>query len=188
MLLQWNDTWDLDAEACPCDVHFIDWIERKGLSDQKIFHMGTGAHHIVGFILAQSNKNHIIHAITAAPGEYKRGMELLIDVPSIGWHYKPMFGDIYQTDARQYSSLDVITLFHLCENTNQVRNSIFSLSYEETVRRFLFFLNPGGYLLGYKNSFRFDEANVIFSDLEREGLIKHEEDHLSLRVWSKSCG
>ena len=48
----WNETWSLDEAQCPCDVHFVEYLEGKKAKDAAIFHFGTGNHHIVGLKLA----------------------------------------------------------------------------------------------------------------------------------------
>ena len=33
-LLFWDDSWDLREKECPCDVHFIEWLDRVERWDQ----------------------------------------------------------------------------------------------------------------------------------------------------------
>ena len=52
-LAYWNSTWSLDEAQCPCDVHFVQYLEEKKVSNAAIFHFGTGNHHIVGLKSAE---------------------------------------------------------------------------------------------------------------------------------------
>ena len=31
-LLFWDDSWDLREKECPCDVHFIEWLDREKIT------------------------------------------------------------------------------------------------------------------------------------------------------------
>jgi len=185
MLLNWDDNWDLDVEKCPCDQHFLDWLEYKNLSEKVIFHMGTGLHHLIGKTLSKSDKNFLIFAITAAPTEYKEYMQTIMDDPKVGWRYKAIFGDIYQLDKRQYNKLDIVNLFHLCEFTNEVRTQGFGHTDKDIIKMFLDSLTKKGYILTYVNSFGFNKTNDLFNELENENLIQHVEDYKTLRIWTK---
>jgi len=112
-LAYWNATWSLDEAECPCDVHFVQYLEEKKASNAAIFHFGTGNHHIVGLKAAAANN--AVLGITASPQEYDDYVKLLIDNPRLGHTYKAYFGDIYQLDARLLPELDYVTLFHVGE-------------------------------------------------------------------------
>src|SRR5882672_12245513 len=84
----WNETWSLDEAQCPCDIHFIDYLQEKGASDAAIFHFGTGNHHIVGLKLAANGSNCAVLGITASPQEYDDYVDLLIKNPRLGHTYK----------------------------------------------------------------------------------------------------
>ena len=38
----WNQTWSLDETQCPCDLHFVEYLEERKAKDAAIFHFGTG--------------------------------------------------------------------------------------------------------------------------------------------------
>src|SRR4051812_14276132 len=65
----WDEAWGLNADICPCDLHFIDWIDRQKLTDAVIFHFGTGAHHVVGIENARPDRRNAVLGITASSGE-----------------------------------------------------------------------------------------------------------------------
>ena len=50
----WNETWSLDEAQCPCDLHFVEYLQEKEAKDAAIFHFGTGNHHIVGLRLRRT--------------------------------------------------------------------------------------------------------------------------------------
>ena len=41
----WDVYWGLRVEQCPCDVHFVEWLEELGLTGKRVYHFGTGGHH-----------------------------------------------------------------------------------------------------------------------------------------------
>ncbi|HEY7549732.1 MAG TPA: hypothetical protein VH913_09470, partial [Hyphomicrobiaceae bacterium] len=63
-----NGTWSLDEAQCPCDVHFLEYLNEKRVRNAAIFHFGTGNHHIVGLKAAEDNN--AVLSITASPHEY----------------------------------------------------------------------------------------------------------------------
>ena len=111
----WNETWSLDEAQCPCDLHFVEYLEEKKAKNAAIFHFGTGNHHIVGLRLAENGSNCAVLGITASPQEYDDYVELLIKNPRLGHTYKAYFGDIYQLDGRLLPQFDYVSLFHVGE-------------------------------------------------------------------------
>ena len=102
-------TWSLDEAQCPCDLHFLQYLEEKKARNTTIFHFGTGNHHIVGLKAAEDGVNNAVLGITASPQEYDDYVELLIKNPRLGHTYKAYFGDIYQLDARLLPQFDYVT-------------------------------------------------------------------------------
>ena len=49
----WDVNWFLDEKQCPCDVHFVEWLEEQGQTGKRIYHFGTGGHHYVGIRCAE---------------------------------------------------------------------------------------------------------------------------------------
>src|SRR5205807_4079460 len=96
----WNSKWDLNETQCPCDVHFNDWIDARGLTCKSIYHFGTGMHHIVGIRQAANRASNAVFAITASPDEYEAYVKLATEQPQIAKSYLVYFGDIYLTNPR----------------------------------------------------------------------------------------
>lgn len=154
----WNSTWTLDEKQCPCDIHFLDYLEEKAISGRNIFHMGTGNHHIVGLKTASNGSNNQVLAITASREEYTAYIDLLIDNPRLGFSYKAYFGDLYQTDARLLPKLDYATLFHAGEYRTTENDSYGALDDEQVAMVLADALNPSGEILFYTGSFAYDVA------------------------------
>src|SRR5207247_2722015 len=101
----WTDKWDLHVNVCPCDVHFNDWVEAKGLAGKTIYHFGTGTHHVVG--LRQAELGNSVFAITASKEEYETYVALVTENARVAKAYLAYFGDIYLTNARLLPDLAV---------------------------------------------------------------------------------
>lgn len=157
MLLNWGDAWELDESVCPADMHLIEWIKRNDIKNASIFHMGTGAHHRVGITMALNGSENLVMGITACPEEYKRFLDHMLENPFIGRCYKPFFGDIYQLDARQLPELDIASIFHLGEFSNEIRHGINGITDAEVIDTVLSRLRHDGRVLFYKNSFGFNK-------------------------------
>ena len=154
----WNSTWHLDEKQCPCDIHFIEYLEAKKITHRDIFHMGTGSHHIVGLKTASDGRDNQVLGITASKDEYAAYIDLLIDNPRLGFSYKAYFGDLYQIDARLLPRLDFATLFHAGEYRTAENDSYGALTDEQVGLAFADALKPGGEILFYTGSFAYDVA------------------------------
>ncbi len=154
----WNSTWHLDEKQCPCDVHFLDYLDETKATGRNIFHMGTGSHHVVGLKVASNGSNNQVLGITASKEEYAAYIDLLIDNPKLGFSYKAYFGDLYQTDARLLPSLDYATLFHAGEYRTAENDSYGALTDEQVALVLASKLNQGGKILFYTGSFAYDVA------------------------------
>ena len=183
MLFGWGYMWEMDQDACPADVFLVDWIQSQGFANKRIYHMGTGAHHHVGRQL--SDMGHCIQAITAAPDEFKVWMDLVIDHPEIGDHYKPIFGDIYQTDPRQFGRFDIVSLFHLGEFSNEIRGHGPGLSDHELIEMFYNLLDKGGYMLFYEGSYGFAKIVDMIERLHADRFLERQPNYHSLRIYTK---
>ena len=186
MLLNWDDAWGLDKDRCPCDFHFLEWIEQQNVRNKTLFHMGTGAHHLVGKTLSTNDSNNLVIGLTACPTEYDHYMQMAIDDPRISGLYKPVFTDIYQLDTRQLPNIDIATLFHLCEFTNEIRTVGPGIGDRAVIQLMIEKMPNGGHLLFYTSSFGFERLEPIIDDIESQGLIVRQEDYESLRVYARS--
>jgi len=181
-----TETWHLNVDCCPCDVHFNDFVDVMGIRNAAIFHFGTGAHHVVGIAAAEGGRNNSVLAITASIGEHDSYVRLIVEHPEIGRAYKVYFGDIYQLEGRLLPDLDLVTLFHLCEFRTKVQDSYGALTDLELAQVLTDKLIPGGRLLFYTGSFAFDAARSVIARLERKRPIVREPDFKTLRVYRKA--
>jgi hypothetical protein len=160
MLNYWNATWSLDEKQCPCDIHFLDYLEERKITGKDIFHMGTGNHHIVGLKTASNGSNNHVYGITASPQEYEDYVKLLIANPKLGFTYKAYFGDIYQIDRRLMPDVDLATLFHLGEYRTEENDKYGALTDLEMSLVLADRLRPGGEIHFYTGSFAYDRAEA----------------------------
>jgi hypothetical protein len=184
----WDATWSLDEAQCPCDLHFLDYLEKRKVRDAAIFHFGTGNHHIVGLKTAASGANNAVLGITASPQEYDAYVELLIKNPRLGHTYKAYFGDIYQLDARLLLQFDYVTLFHLGEYRTPDNDSYGALTDLEMTLVLADKVKPGGEILFYTGSFAYDKAEGVARHLVETRPFAPAPDYKSLKIYSKRTG
>jgi hypothetical protein len=181
----WNQTWSLDEAQCPCDLHFVQYLQEKQAKDATIFHFGTGNHHIVGLETAKANN--AVLGITASPQEYDDYVELLIKNPRLGHTYKAYFGDIYQLDARLLPAFDYAALFHVGEFRTPDNDSYGALTDLEMTLLMADKLNPGGEVLFYTGSFAFDKAEAIGLELTKLRPFVPAPDYKTLKIFKKQA-
>ncbi len=181
----YDDVWDLDLAVCPCDQHLLDWIEAVDLRGARIFHFGTGNHHLVGRRAAEDGRGNLVLGITAAPREHESYVKLVVERPEVGRIYKVLFGDIYQLEPRLLPELDVVTLFHLGEFWSERNAAYGAMTDQELAELLLEKLTPGGWLLLYTGSFAHDKAAAIADRLEAAGRLHPAGTSATLRVCRK---
>lgn len=183
----WDDKWDLDVEICPCDVHFNDWIEAQGLTGKTIYHFGTGTHHIVGIRQAENGSGNKVFAITASKGEYDTYIDLVTEKARVAKSYIAYFGDIYLTEGKLLPDFDVVTMFHLCEFTqyNTGTEEYGGLTDLPLLDVMTGKLRPDGYMLFYKGSFAFEEAEKVIADWAKASPVECVGDYKTLLVYRK---
>jgi hypothetical protein len=179
----WDSTWSLDEAQCPCDVHFVEYLEEKQARGAAIFHFGTGNHHIVGLRAAAAGN--AVLGITAAPQEYDDYVELLIRNPRLGHTYKAYFGDIYQLDARLLPEFDYVTLFHLGEFRTPENDSYGALTDLDMTLLLAGRVKPGGEILFYSGSFAYDKAQAVAQELVKVRPFAPAPGYKSLQVYRK---
>jgi len=184
----WNTTWSLDEAQCPCDVHFIDYLEQTSARGAAIFHFGTGNHHIVGLRMAENGSGHAVLGITASPHEYQAYIDLLIKNPRLGHTYKAYFGDIYQLDGRLLPAFDYVSLFHVGEYRTADNDSYGALSDLEMALVLADKLKPGGEMLFYTGSFAYDQAELVASELIKQRALQPAGNFKSLRILRQRAG
>jgi hypothetical protein len=181
----WNETWSLDEAQCPCDLHFVEYLESKAAKNATIFHFGTGNHHIVGLRMAENGSNNAVLGITASPQEYDDYVELLIKKPRLGHAYKAYFGDIYQLDARLLPEFDYVSLFHVGEFRTPENDAYGALTDLEMVFLLADRTKPGGEILFYTGSFAYDKAEAAAKELMQTRPFDSAADFKSLKVYRK---
>jgi hypothetical protein len=181
----WNVDWYLDPETCPCDVHLLEYLGAEGIKGARIFHFGTGGHHVVGIRCAEDGSNNAVLGITASPPEYQAYVKLISERPEVGRSYKAFFGDIYQLDARLLPELDVLSLFHVGEFRTEKNDAYGALTDLEMVSLLVDKLRPGGLVLFYEKSYAFDVAERVATALTKAGRIEPHGSFKTLRIFRK---
>ena len=185
MLHFWDQSWDLRLAECPCDMHFLEWLEEHKIKDQSIFHFGTGSHHIVGLKTAEDGSNNAVLGITASPAEYDAYVKMLIEKPRLGHTYKAYFGDIYQLDPRLLPTFDIVTLFHTGEFRSEKNDSYGALTDLEMTKILADRMKPGGQMLFYSGSYAFDVSQRVFEELVNTGVLADAGTFKTLRIFTK---
>ena len=185
MLHYWDQSWDLRVAECPCDIHFLEWLEEKDKRGKSIFHFGTGSHHIVGLKTAEDGSDNAVLGITASPSEYDAYVKMLIEKPKLGFTYKAYFGDIYQVDARLLPDLDYATLFHVGEYRTAENDAYGALTDNEMVAVVASKLKKGGEIHFYSGSFAYDKAEAAGKALVEKGILKPAGEFKTLRILRK---
>jgi hypothetical protein len=182
----WEATWGLDVKQCPCDVHFLEFLQARDIKGASIFHFGTGSHHIVGLKTAEDGSGNAVLGITASTGEYDAYVKLAIDKPAVTHSYKAFFGDIYLLEPRLLPEFDVVTLFHLCEFRTEKNDAYGALTDLELAEMLVDKMRPGGWMLFYKGSMSFDKARPVIDKLVTRRPLKRVEDFETLEIYRKA--
>ena len=186
----WDDSWDLREKDCPCDVHFIEWLDENRITDATIYHFGTGGHHHVGVECAATHRRNNVLGITAAPQEYQKYVELAIARPEVLRHYNAIFGDIYLLNGKLLPTFDVVTLFHLCEFRGEKTESYGGLTDLQVTNLLTDKTRPGGHILFFTTSFAFDwegpmSAKRVIAQWEKARPVERMGTYKSLLVYRK---
>jgi hypothetical protein len=186
----WDDSWDLREKNCPCDVHFVEWLDREKIADSAIYHFGTGNHHHVGIECAKESRRNAVLAITAAPQEYEAYVKLAIARPEVLRRYNVVFGDIYLLNERLLPEFDVVTLFHLCEFRGDKTDAYGGLTDLEVTNLLTDKTKAGGHILFFTTSFAFDwdgpmSAKKVIARWEKERPVERVGTYKSLLVYRK---
>jgi hypothetical protein len=184
----WDAKWDLDEAQCPCDIHFNEWVDARGLSGKTVYHFGTGKHHVIGIRQANNGAGNVVFGITASPEEYDAYVRLVTERPQISKSYLCYFGDIYLTNPRLLPELDLVALFHLGEFIHETTTSpeYGGLDDLELTRALIGRTRPGGSVLIFTGSFAHETAEAVAAELERSKELAFVEDYKSLKVYRKA--
>ncbi len=186
----WDAYWDLREKECPCDVHFIEWLDQNRIMDSTIYHFGTGGHHHVGIECARETRRNAVLGITAAPQEYEKYVELAIQRPDVLRYYNAVFGDIYLINERLLPTFDVVTLFHICEFRGEKNDAYGALTDLEVTNLLTDKTRPGGHILFFTTSFAFDwegpmSGKRVIAQWEKERDVERVGEFKSLLVYRK---
>jgi hypothetical protein len=186
----WDAYWDLREQECPCDVHFLEWLDHNRITDATIYHFGTGGHHYVGIECASETRRNAVLGITAAPQEHEKYVELAIARPDVLRYYNAVFGDIYLINEKLLPTFDVVTLFHLCEFRGEKNDAYNALTDLEVTNLLTDKTRPGGHILFFPSSFAFDwdgpmSAKKVIARWEKERDVERVGEFKSLLVYRK---
>lgn len=182
----WDVYWGLRVDQCPCDVHFVEWLEEQGVTGQRIFHFGTGGHHYVGIRCAEPELDCTVLGITASPKEYDAFVKLATQNPTITKHYSAYFGDIYTSNARLLPRFDIVTLFHSCEFRSEANDAYGALTDREVMDLFTAQTDAGGHILFYTGSFAYASAEPIIAEWAAQAPVEEIAPFKTLRVFRKT--
>jgi hypothetical protein len=186
MLNTWEAFWGLRISECPCDVHFVEWLEENRISDKTIYHFGSGGHHYVGIRCAEPEINNAVLSITASPPEYDSWVKLAKDQPEITKTYSCYFGDIYTSNSKLLPRFDVVTLFHSCEFRSEKNDVYGALTDLQVMELYADQTEVGGYILFYMGSFAFDSAKPIIAQWEKTRKVECLGEYKTLLVYRKT--
>lgn len=178
-------SWYLDEAMCPCDVHFLRWLEQEGHKSRTIFHFGTGGHHVIGIRAFESGSGHAVLGITASQQEHEAYEKLIIERPELGRSYKVLFGDIYQLEPRLLPEFDIVTLFHVGEFRTEKNDAYGALTDDQMVRLLVARLKGPKIVAFYAGSYAFDVAERIAAALVSEGVLEPAGSFETLRLFRK---
>lgn len=187
MLHIWDVYWGLRVEQCPCDVHFVEWLEEQGLTNRRIYHFGTGGHHYIGIRCNEPELNNTVLGITASPKEYDAFVKLAIDNPELTKTYSAYFGDIYTSNAKLLPRFDIVTLFHSCEFRSEKNDAYGALTDLEVMKLLAGRTKPGGHILFYTGSFAYETARPIIAEWAKSRPVEEVGAFKTLRIFRKTA-
>ena len=185
MLQIWDEDWPLDENVCPCDLLFIEWLQKERIAGKSIFHFGTGGHHIVGLDNMRRGAPNTILGITAAPKEQAHFVKLAIEHAELSRSYQSIFGDIYLLNPKLMPAIDIATAFHLSEFRNEHQDTYGGLTDRQVMERLVDMLPAGGRVLLYSGSYAYWLAQSIARSMALDGRIRHAETFKTIEVYEK---
>lgn len=182
----WDATWPLDLSECPCDAHFVDYMRSRRIAGRAVFHFGTGEHHIVALANAKLRRPNQIFGVTASKQEYDSYIDLIVENPRVANSYKAMFVDIYTLEPLLLPEFDVVTLFHLGEFHDPVRQKYAPLDDRKLLALMVKKLKPGGRVCFYRGSNGWAKSEPIVDSFIAAGkLAKKTESYKSLLICAR---
>jgi len=178
----WKATWPLDVSECPCDVHFVDYLKARSIKGRAIFHFGTGEHHILALENAKLRRPNLVFGVTASKQEYDSYIDLIVSQPKVANSYKAMFVDIYTLEPQLLPEFDVVTLFHLGEFYDEVRQRYAPLDDRKLLALMVRKLKPGGRVCFYRGSNGWTKSEPIVEAFLKAGKLAKPETYKSLLI------
>jgi hypothetical protein len=185
MLEIWDEDWQLDEDVCPCDLHFIEWLEQSRIKSKSIYHFGSGGHHILGMDNMRKGAPNTILSITAAPKEFEHFIKLAVEHPTLSRDYQCYFGDIYLLNPRLLPRIDIATAFHLCEFRSEKQDAYGGLTDVQVMETLLAMIPADGRVLLYNRSRDWWRSEPLAKELVVRGLMRHVETFKTLEVYAK---
>ena len=187
----WDAYWDLREKECPCDVHFIEWLDQNRITDATIYHFGTGGHHHVGIECArperpQRGARH--HGRAAGIREIRRARHRAARMCCATT--TPSSATSISSTRASCRVFDVVTLFHLCEFRGDKNDAYNALTDLEVANLLTDKTRPGGHILFFTTSFAFDwdgpmSAKRVIAQWEKERDVERVGAFKSLLVYRK---
>ncbi len=182
----WDANWGLELELCPCDLHFVEFLEDRQIANSVIYHFGSGGHHLVGLECMKAGRGNVVMSITAAPQEHEEYVKLIIRQPELAHHYICYFSDIYTFNGRLMPMFDVTTLFHLCEFRTEANDAYGALSDWDVVVATCAQTNPGGHVVFYSGSDGWKKTEPLVARAVAEGMIEPGRVFKTLPVYRRT--
>lgn len=178
--------WPLQPDRCHADLDLLTFIAERHSPDYpiRIFHMGPGLHHTIGFAIATTQVGHVL-SLTNSLEELGVWAERAIIDPEVRRRYVCQFGDVQDAPAQLLPErLSIATLFHLGEGYDNPAAD------EAFVRAVAYHVRPGGHLLFYRGSSAWDRTGSICDRLEEAwradvAWMAREEDYRGLVVFRR---
>jgi hypothetical protein len=186
MLNTWDKFWGPHFEQCPCDLHFVEWLEASAIRNQSIYHFGSGGHHYVGIRCAEPHLNNAVLSITASLPEFGSWVQLAKNRPELTKTYCCYFGDIYTTNPKLLPTFDLVTLFHSCEFRSEKNDAYGALTDRQVMDIFTGATRAGGHLLFYGGSSAFEAAEPVIAEWARHAPVVRVDDFKSLIIYRKN--
>ena len=178
-----RSSWEFNPALCPCDAHLTEYLEERQQTGIRLFHFGTGSHHMVGLWCHRTGKGDAL-GITASVKEHGAYARMVLSDPDLARRYKVLFCDIYLLGRELLPTFDVVTLFHLGEFTPSQGEGAHPDG--ALLDLFLSRLASGGRMIFYKGSFGWGKSEHLVDALIAEGRLRFEEDYRSLRIYAKA--
>jgi hypothetical protein len=180
----YDDNWRTPEQ---CDIHLIEWLNEKRITDAAIYHFGTGGHHYVGIECAKPERRVSVLGITASLQEYQDYVRLVTGRPEVLRYYNVVFGDIYLLNEKLLPTFELVTLFHICEFRGPQTDAYGGLTDLAVTNLLTDKTRPGGHIHFYTGSFAFAKAKTVIAQWEKQRPVERVGEYKSLLVYRKAA-